>query len=171
MEGLFKKVNINTLTENYFNILNNDWGLLTAGKTDNFNTMTVSWGSFGIMWNRPVIFCFVRPQRYTFEFMNKNHYFTLSFFTDEYKKALEYCGEHSGRDIDKVKKSELVPYTTDLRNIIFEQTRLAFECKKLYSENLKPEAFLDQSIIKSTYQKGDFHRMYVGEIVNCFKPF
>ena len=171
MENLFKKINLNSLSENYFNILNNEWALLSAGKPDNFNTMTVSWGSFGILWNRPVIFCFVRPQRYTFEFINKSHYFTLSFFDNEYKSALDYCGLHSGRDTNKMKATDLVPYPTDLGNVIFEQIRLAFECKKLYTENIKPEAFIDQSIIKSTYQNNDFHRMYIGEIVNCYKPF
>ncbi len=171
MEGLFKKINLNSLNENYFNILNNDWGLLTAGKLESFNTMTISWGSFGIMWNKPVIFCFVRPQRYTYEFLNKNHYFTLTFFNPEFKKALDFCGNHSGKDIDKIKATDLTPYPTDLGNVIFEQTRLAFECKKLYAENLKPEAFIDQSILKSTYQNNDYHRMFIGEIVNCFKPF
>lgn len=171
MENLFKKVNINSLSENYFNTLNNDNALLTAGNKDNFNTMTISWASFGFLWNRPVIFCFVRPQRYTFEFMNKNHYFTLSFFDSEYKKALDYCGSHTGRNTDKMKETELVSYATGLGNIIYEQIRLAFECKKLYADNINPEAFIDQSIIKSSYQKNDFHRMYIGEIVNCYKPF
>lgn len=171
MEGLFKKINLNSLSENYFNILNNDWGLLTAGKPESFNTMTISWGSVGVMWNKPVVFCFVRPQRYTYEFMNRNHYFTLSFFNPEFKQALDFCGNHSGRNTDKMKATELIPYATDLGNVIFQQARLAFECKKLYAENLKPEAFIDQSILKSTYQNNDFHRMFIGEIVNCFKPF
>lgn len=171
MEGLFKKINLNTLNENFFNILNNDWGLLTAGKADSFNTMTISWGSFGIMWNKPVIFCFVRPQRYTFEFMNKSHYYTLSFFNPEFKEVLDFCGNHSGRQTDKIKATDLKPFVTDLGNVIFEQARLAFECKKLYVDNLKAEGFLDQSIVKSTYQNNDFHKMYVGEIVNCLKPY
>lgn len=171
MENLFKKVNLNSLSENYFNTLNNDNALLTAGKPDKFNTMTVSWGSFGNLWNRPVLFVFVRPQRYTFEFMNKNHYFTLSFFDKEFKNALDYCGSHSGRNSDKMKATELVPYATDLGNVIFEQIRIAFECKKLYADDIKPEAFIDLSIIKSTYQKNDYHRMFIGEIVNCYKPF
>jgi len=171
MESLFKKINPNTLSENFFTALNNDWGLLTAGKPDNFNTMTVSWGTFGIMWNKPVLICFVRPQRYTYEFMNKNHYFTLSFFNSEFKDSLDYCGKYSGRNTDKIKGTDLVPYTTDLGNVIYEQSRLAFECKKLYADNLNPEAFVDQTIIPSTYQKSDFHRMFIGEIVTCLKPY
>lgn len=171
MEGLFKKINLKALNENYFHILNDDWALLTAGKPGNFNFMTVSWGSFGILWNRPVLFCFVRPQRYTFDFINKNHYFTLSFFNPEYKDVLDYCGSNSGRVTDKIKSTGLVPYPTDLGNIIFEQTRLAFECKKIYADDIKPGSFIDLSIISATYRENDYHRMYIGEIVNCFKPY
>jgi flavin reductase (DIM6/NTAB) family NADH-FMN oxidoreductase RutF len=171
MENLFKKISFKTLGENYYKILNDDWGLVTAGKLESFNTMTISWGTFGVLWNRPVFFCFVRPQRYTFEFINKSHYYTLSFFTEEYKSILNYCGAHSGRDNDKIKETDLTPYATDLGNVIFEQTRLAFECKKIYTDDIKPEKFLDPNILKATYQKDDFHRIFVGEIVNTFVPY
>lgn len=171
MDSLFKKINVNSLSENYFKTLSEDWGLLTAGNPDSFNTMTISWGTFGNLWNRQVIFCFVRPQRFTFEFMNKNHYFTLSFFDKEHKSALDFCGRNSGRNFDKMKTTGFIPYPTDLGNVIFEQTRIAFECKKIYTDNIKPECFLDQAIIKATYQNEDFHRMYIGEIVNCYRAF
>lgn len=169
MEGLFKKISVNAVNENFFSKLNNDWGLLAVGKPDKFNCMTISWGSLGIMWNRPVIFCFVRPQRYTFEFMEKNHYFTLSFFDNEYKQALNFCGSHSGRNTDKMKMTGLVVHPTDMGNVIFEQAQLAFECKKIYTDVIKSESFVDHSIIKMTYPGNDFHHMYIGEIVNCFK--
>jgi flavin reductase (DIM6/NTAB) family NADH-FMN oxidoreductase RutF len=170
MEGLFKKVSVNTLSENFFSKLHQEWALLTAGKADDFNCMTISWGTFGVIWNRPVFFCFVRPQRHTNEFMKKSHYFTLTFFDSSYKQALDYCGSHSGRDANKLKNTDLVPYTTDLGNVIYEQAQVAFECKKIYTDLIKPEAFIDPSIIKTTYPQNDFHHMYFGEIVNCFKP-
>jgi flavin reductase (DIM6/NTAB) family NADH-FMN oxidoreductase RutF len=171
MESLFKKINVNTLSENFFKSLNDEWGLLTAGKPESFNTMTISWGTFGILWNKPVLICFVRPQRYTFEFMNKYHYYTLSFFNEEYKEALDICGKFTGRETDKMKKAGLTPYTTGIGNVIFEQSRLAFECKKIYTDDFKPENFIDQNIIKATYSKNDFHKMYIGEIVNCYKAY
>lgn len=169
MESLFRKININTLTENYFKILNEDWALLTAGNIDKVNTMTISWGTVGVLWNKPVFFAFVRPQRYTFDFINRNHYFTISFFEEEYKKALDYCGKHSGRDNDKIKNSGLTSHPTDLGNVIFEQARIALECKKLYVDTIKPEGFIDPSIIRSTYQNNDFHSMFIGEIITCYK--
>ncbi len=171
MESIFKKVSIKSLNENYLKILNEDWGLVTAGNIESFNTMTISWGTFGVLWNRPVFFCFVRPQRFTYEFINTNHYYTLSFFTDQYKDALDFCGNHSGREFDKMKSTELVPVSTDIGNVIFEQTRLAFECKKIYTDDIKPENLLDPNILKATYPNKDYHRMFVGEIVNCFVPY
>jgi flavin reductase (DIM6/NTAB) family NADH-FMN oxidoreductase RutF len=171
MESLFKKINVNTLSENFFKTLKDEWGLLTAGNPESFNSMTVSWGTLGVLWNKPVLICFVRPQRYTFEFMNKSHYYTLSFFNEENKDSLNICGKYTGKETDKIKKAGLTPYTTDLGNVIFEQSRLAFECKKIYTDDFKPENFIDQNIIKATYANNDFHKMYIGEIVNCYKAY
>lgn len=171
MEHIFKKVSLKSLNENYFTALNDDWALLTAGNSENFNTMTVSWGTLGILWNKPVIIVFVRPQRYTYEFMNKHHYYTVSFFTPEYKKVLDFCGNHSGRNMNKIKETELTPHFTDLGNVIFEQSRLAFECKKIYVDDINPSKFLDSNIARATYHKEDYHRFFIAEIVNCYTPY
>ena len=50
MDNIFKKVNIHSVPDNPFNLLDNDWALLTAGSAESFNTMTVSWGGFGVLW-------------------------------------------------------------------------------------------------------------------------
>ena len=83
-----KEISIRELDGNFVKMLSEDWALLTAGKSDCFNTMTVSWGGVGELWNKDVAFLFVRPQRYTFQFIENNDYFTLSFFGGEYKKEL-----------------------------------------------------------------------------------
>ena len=97
----FIKINPEEIKDNPFKLIGKDWGLVTAGTKDSFNTMTVSWGGVGIMWNKPVAYTFIRPQRYTFEFLEKNDHFTLSFYGEEYRKALSFCGSKSGRDYDK----------------------------------------------------------------------
>ena len=79
----------------------NDRALLTAGEKGNYNTMTVSWGMLGELWGKDMVTVFVRPQRYTYEFMEKYDNFTLSFFGSEYRRALSFCGSKSGRDFDK----------------------------------------------------------------------
>ena len=102
--------------------------------------MTVSWGSVGIMWNKPVAFTFIRPQRYTFGFLEKNGMFTMSFFDEEYRKALQICGTKSGRDIDKVAATGLTPAFTEDGVPYFEEAKLVLICKKLYAQDLNEES-------------------------------
>ncbi len=164
----FKTISPFELTENLFNSLDNDWMLITAGNEQKFNTMTASWGGFGILWNKPVVFIFVRPQRYTFEFTEQNNQFTLSFFEEQHRDALNFCGAKSGRDYDKMKETGLTPVKTS-NGIAFEESRLIIECEKLYADFLKAEHFIDKGVIQNNYPKSDFHRMYIGEIKNVYK--
>lgn len=158
-----KEINIRELKDNFVKMISNDWALLTAGKSDDFNTMTVSWGGIGELWNKDVCFVFVRPQRYTYEFMEKNDYFSLSFFGGEYKKELGICGSKSGRDIDKIEETGFSPI--DLGEAVgFEQAKVSVVLKKLAYQDMKPDGFIDETIMKN-YANNDFHRVYVGEIV------
>ena len=158
-----KEINIRELKDNFVKMISNDWALLTAGKSDDFNTMTVSWGGIGELWNKDVCFVFVRPQRYTYEFMEKNDYFSLSFFGGEYKKELGVCGSKSGRDIDKMAETGFIP--VDLGEATgFEQAKVNVVLKKLAYQDMKPDGFIDKSIMNN-YANNDFHRVYVGEIV------
>jgi flavin reductase (DIM6/NTAB) family NADH-FMN oxidoreductase RutF len=153
------------LTDNPFKLIGTDWMLVTSGTPETFNTMTASWGGMGILWERKVAFCFVRPTRYTYEFIERSQSFTLSFFEERYRKALSFCGSHSGRDTDKIKGSGLTPAQFD-GFIYFDQARLVLACRKLYFHDISPERFLDQKI-ETLYPQEDYHRMYVGEIVKC----
>ena len=158
-----KEINIRELKDNFVKMISNDWALLTAGKSDDFNTMTVSWGGIGELWNKDVCFVFVRPQRYTYEFMEKNGYFSLSFFGGEYKKELGVCGSKSGRDIDKISETGFSPI--DLGKAVgFEQAKVNIVLKKLAYQDMKPDGFIDESIMNN-YANNDFHRVYIGEIV------
>ena len=158
-----KEINVRELKDNFVKMISNDWALLTAGTKDNFNTMTVSWGGIGELWGKDVCFVFVRPQRYTYEFMEKNDYFSLSFFGGEYKKELGICGSKSGRDIDKMAETGFLP--VDFENAVgYEQAKLNVVLKKLAYQDMKPDGFIDESIMNN-YANNDFHRVYVGEIV------
>ncbi len=158
-----KEINIRELKDNFVKMISNDWALLTAGKNDNFNTMTVSWGGIGELWNKDVCFVFVRPQRYTYEFMEKNDYFSLSFFGGEYKKELGICGSKSGRDIDKMVETGFSPINLG-ETVGFEQAKVNIVLKKLAYQDMKPDGFVDETIMNN-YANNDFHRVYVGEIV------
>ena len=83
-----------------------EWMLVTAGTADEWNTMTASWGGVGWLWNRPVAFVFVRPERYTHEFIERHEHLTLSFLSPDERDVLSFCGSHSGRDCDKAQADE-----------------------------------------------------------------
>lgn len=158
-----KEISARELQSNFVKMLSEDWALLTAGKSDDFNTMTVSWGGIGELWNKDVGFIFVRPQRYTFEFIEKNDYFTLSFFGGDYKKELGICGSKSGRDIDKMAETGFTPVSID-ESTGFKEAKVTVYMKKLAYQDMTFEGFIDPSIM-GNYANNDFHRVYVGEIV------
>jgi flavin reductase (DIM6/NTAB) family NADH-FMN oxidoreductase RutF len=163
----FQKIDPQDIKQNPFTLIDDDWFLLSAGSTDLFNTMTASWGGMGILWNKPVVFCFVRPQRYTYKFMESNELFTMSFFDESYRSVLNLCGKVSGRDTDKIKATGLKPIPSPGNSIFYEQSKLMLECRKLYFSDIIPENFQVEKI-KANYPKKDYHRMYVGEIISCY---
>ncbi|MGD2089166.1 MAG: flavin reductase [Candidatus Aminicenantes bacterium] len=166
----FKLINPEAIIDNPFKIIGDDWMLITAGKAEShktFNTMTASWGSLGILWNKPVSFCFVRPTRYTYGFMERNKQYTLSFFDKAYREALNVCGTLSGRDVDKVARAGLTSFEIQSNAVTFQEARLVLVCQKLYFQDLDPGHFLDPTLEKNYPQK-DYHRLYIGEITAVY---
>jgi flavin reductase (DIM6/NTAB) family NADH-FMN oxidoreductase RutF len=162
----FEKIKPTDITDNVFKMLDKDWMLVTAGTLEDYNTMTASWGHMGIMWNLPIAIAWVRPQRHTFGFINRYEDYTLSFFADRHRTALQFCGTHSGRDYDKAAETGLTPLATDRGNVFFEEARLVLECRKIYVDDLKKKNFILPEIAKKNYPKNDFHRFFMGEIIN-----
>ena len=170
-----KQISIDTLAkENVFNLIGKEWMLITAGNKDKFNMMTASWGGLGWLWNKPVAFVFVRPERYTYDFIENTDYLTLSFLgnEEEMRKAYNFCGSKSGRDFDKAKETGLQPIQTTNGTVAFEQSRLTIEARKLFRSEFKPEQFLDPETLKRWYNDkpgGSLHTMYVVEIINVYE--
>ena len=142
------------------------WALLTAQKPDGrINTMTVSYGFTGVLWHKPAAIVFVRPQRYTNEFIKENDRMSLSFF-DGYKDALTLCGRKSGRDCDKISEAGLHPVKVG-GGIGFEEANRVFILKKMYISSFEKEKFLSPSAL-AEYPSGDFHDVYICEIEQAF---
>ncbi|MBQ9228495.1 MAG: flavin reductase family protein [Eubacterium sp.] len=158
-----KEVTIYDVKENVVDLLNHQWGLITAGSADGYNTMTVSWGAIGELWGKDTVTAYIRPQRYTKQFLDDNDCFTLSFYPPEYKKALALCGSESGRDIDKAAATGLTP-VFDEAAPYFAEAKLVIVCKKRAVGGFSPEQFLDLAIMKE-YPANDFHAIYYGEII------
>jgi flavin reductase (DIM6/NTAB) family NADH-FMN oxidoreductase RutF len=143
------------------------WPLLTSGDFDSgeFNTMTVGWGSLGVMWKKPMAMVVVRPSRYTYELMEKYDTFTLSVLPKEYRAALQLCGTKSGRDLDKIKAAGLTAIPSSaIAAPGFDEAGLIIECRAMYKTPFTPDQFLDPQIMAS-YPEKNFHLMTFGEIV------
>ena len=167
MKG-FEQVDITAVSDNFFERIGSQWTLITAGTQDKFNTMTASWGGTGVLWNRNVVFSFIRDSRYTLEFVDGSEYYTLSFFGGEYMKELAFCGRNSGRDVDKIAATGLTP-VFDREAPYFEQADLVLVCRKLYKQRMQPECFIDRDALDKWYGDNDFHEVFVGEIVAALK--
>lgn len=152
------------LNKNPFELIGEDWMLVTAKKENKVNTMTASWGGMGIMWNKSVAYTVLRPQRYTKEFVDASETFSLSFFGKEHKKTLSYLGTVSGRDEDKITKSGLKVVYED-RTPYFEEANIVLICRKLYSQKIDPKGFIDEKLDAENYPKKDYHTLYISEIL------
>ena len=139
------------------------WALLTAGSQENFNTMTISWGGLGTLWNKPVATVYVRTSRYTHDYMDSNDYFTVSFYPEDYKHTLGILGSRSGRDMDKIHESGLTSKQLD-NSVTFEEAELTLVCKKLIRQPLDVEK-MPENVAEQFYSKDAPHDMYIGEVV------
>lgn len=147
-----------------FDRISDEWMLISASDGERTNSMTASWGCFGILWGKRVAVCYIRPQRYTFEITERADRLSLAFFDKEHHKALAYMGSHSGRDGDKylatglhmIKDEDGTPFPAEARVVLL--------CKQLYAGRLQKSDFLDRSIIDAHYPTDDYHQMYICEI-------
>ena len=163
-----KKIDPLKLSVDNVGLWDEQWMLLTSGTSDDYNMMTVSWGSIGCMWNKPFAQIVVRPQRYTFEFLEKNDSFTLCAFPEEFRTSLQLLGSKSGRYGDKLSVTDLTPKkSTKISTPAYNEAILILECRKIYYQDLNPEGFLYKSI-QDNYPLNDYHRVYYGEILAAF---
>ncbi len=164
---MYVEVPVDVLQMNPFTAIGTDGFLITAGSAEKFNTMTASWGSMGVLWGRNILTLYVRKSRFTHQFLDEQDGFTVSFFPKEMKDRLLWCGQHSGRDFDKVAKTGLVPACISSpsggERVTFKQASLVFSCTKAACFDLESSAFL-KSEVKEFYHDGDLHTVYIGFI-------
>lgn len=158
-----REISIENFKMNPFQLFDKQWALLAAGNESGFNGMTVSWGTIGILWNKNVVTVFIRPDRYTREFVEKHDRFTLSFYKEEFRKTLLLLGTKSGRDSEKMKESGLTPLFMD-GTVSFEEAEMTIVAKKLYCQRMDENFIIDPKI-KELYPENDYHFVYQGEIL------
>lgn len=159
---IYKTVEPKNIKDNLIKCFADEWALITAGSGDDYNMMTASWGFTGEMWGADSLAVVVRPQRYTMEFIDKNDYFTVSFYGDR-KDIHKVCGSKSGRDIDKTAEAALTPVKGE-KYTYFKEARMVFVVKKQFVQQMTEEAFFDKAIVDKWYPEKDFHYMIIGKI-------
>lgn len=159
----FKEIAPEDFNESVFKVIGKDWLLVTGAVDGRANAMTASWGGMGILWRKPVAFLVIRPQRYTKEFIDRAEGLTISVFGEDRRKMMGYFGSVSGRDEDKIAKAGLT-CLEDKGRVYFEEARLVFICKKLYTQAMQGECFFDAESREACYPDKDYHTMYVVEI-------
>ena len=159
---------LSTLTPEIFQIFKERGALLTAGDRESCNTMTIGWCQLGTLWNVPTCTVYVRPERYTYEFMESKDYFTVSVLPAGEKQTMTVCGTKSGRDTDKIKNCGLTLCYGEADAPFFEEAELVLVCKKIYVQDLDAACVLDEETILPFYKKGGWHRAYTGKVVEAY---
>ena len=158
---MFDEISIKSVKKNLVEAIADEWMLITAGDKDGYNMMTASWGFLGEMWGADTAMVVVRPQRYTMEFIEKNDYFTISFY-GENKDIHKICGTMSGRDVDKTSLTGLTPVLLH-NSVFFREANLVLVCKKQYIGDMNEDNFIDKEPLK-WYENKDYHKMIFGKI-------
>ena len=149
--------------------------ILSAGDKNSYNSMVIGWGLIGAAWQKPLFIVYVKPDRYTYQFMEKTTYFTVNFIRkDLYKKFVPY-GNKSGRDINKEEASGTHIQFLEDGGITFEEAEEVYVCKMMAKAHLKKEEMSPEII--EFYEKASTafkqttepHGIYIGEIIGHYK--
>jgi len=165
-----KQIKAIEVNENVIKEFGKTWALVTARKKDgSFNMCTLSWGSIGVLWSKEVVTIYVKPIRHTDSFLFEDDYFTITFFDEDHRSDLALCGTKSGRDIDKIKESNLE--VIELENgITYKDFKRVYVCKKIYQAPFIQEGFVNnQESLDRYYKDEPFHNIYIGEIVAVYE--
>lgn len=171
-QNAYVRVEPTELKDNAIDLISRQWMLVTAGNERSFNTMTASWGAMGELWHKHAAFIFIRDTRYTYEFLQREQAYTLSFFAEDYRHALNICGTRSGRATDKVKEAGLTPVATPTGMMTFAEARMIIECRTMLQQpldlNCLTPAYRDE-VMRNCYTRDTArHQLFVGEIVNVW---
>ena len=162
-------IDVKTISTEVFRDFVTKNALLTAGNKEKLNTMTIGWGQLGSIWNVPACTVFVRPERHTYTFMERQDYFTVSILPSDRRDIAKLCGTKSGREVDKVSECGLTVCYGQGDAPYFEEAELVLVCKKLYAQDLDGAHVTDGGPIAPFYGKaGNWHRMYIGQVMEAY---
>ena len=147
--------------------------ILSAGDKNKYNSMTIEWGSLGVAFKKPIFTVYVKPDRYTYEFMEETEFFTVSIINSKLLKKFAIYGTKSGRDINKEEVAGTHIRFLDDGGITFDEAEEVFVCKMLAKSYIKVNE-VDPSIIElyksmpNVYKSLRPHGIYMGEIIGHY---
>ncbi len=162
-----KEIRPEMIDKNVFDAIGKQWMLVGAIDGERTNAMTASWGGMGVLWNKPVAFVFIRPQRFTKKLIDAAPVFSLSFFGEEERGMLGYMGKASGANEDKIAHSGLKVQNSGGAPV-FDRAQMTLICRKLYRQTIDKDCFIDKSVVANAYPNSDFHDMYIAEIEHVY---
>lgn len=140
---------------------------LTAQHGGALNTMTIAWGSIGVMWGRPVFTALVRKSRFTHELIEGAGAFCVSFPYENMARALAYCGKISGRDADKIQTLGLKIIPDENSGVpILDFHGMHLQCLVLYKHDITAQN-LDKIVQETWYHEDAYHTLYFAEITKA----
>ncbi|MBV4417811.1 flavin reductase family protein [Clostridium tyrobutyricum] len=153
--------------------------LLTTKVDDKVNSMTISWGTLGIEWSKPIFTVFVRENRFTKHQLEENPEFTINIPHGDFdKKILGICGTKSGREVDKIKTLNLtLEEPTSISVPAIKELPLTLECRVVYKQKQDKNEITEENKtifypqnVDSLFHGSnkDFHTAYYGEIVSAY---
>jgi flavin reductase (DIM6/NTAB) family NADH-FMN oxidoreductase RutF len=165
---LFSPIEARDIPGDVFTRTGSDYAVITAGRPPHCNSMVASWGGWGILFDRPATWCFLRSSRYTLELIRREQTYTMSYFDGEYRDDILLFGMKSGRDTDKMKESRLSSVQTPAGNTAYREARLVIECKLIEVTTVSPDDFLTgegrKFVTDAHAETGDYHKIVTGEI-------
>ncbi|MCX7881875.1 MAG: flavin reductase [Brevinematales bacterium] len=167
---MLQPVPFSELCWNVFEWIGERWMLVVGGTRESYNMMTASWGGVGVVWNEPMVFVFVRPSRYTHEFLMKYPSFSLVFLPEAFREILEVCGSRSGREIEKMKLGGITPLSLEGGAVGFEEAELILTCTTVCRQPIEPLSLLREDIRRAFYAGGDYHDLFIARIEEIWRP-
>lgn len=173
-----RKIELFEHSSEIFNSLKS--GILITTKFDNkINSMTISWGTLGIEWNKKIFTIFIRENRFTKFQLDNNPEFTVNIpYGDFDKNILKFCGTKSGHNTDKIKELGLTLEDSNTISVpAIRELPLTLECKVIYRQEQDKESISNEDKtafypedIESSYHGSnkDYHTAYYGEILDAY---
>ena len=128
--------------------------------------MTIGWGLFGIIWNKPTFAVAIRPTRYTHKLLEESNEFTVNVPNIGMEKVIEYCGNVSGRDRNKFEEMNLTPLPGKrVKSPMISECVIHYECNVIYKTKVEIN-HLRKEIVSKYYPSRDYHTLYIGEILS-----